>query len=82
MNTRGLSLSEKTDIPVLLFLWKWKLLTTATITERFYSRYDSKVAGYSRLSKLEDTGLVYFRTDELCKKAYCRHAFLSNPFPL
>jgi hypothetical protein len=63
-------LSDDLDIPLLLFIWKWKLLTTAALTERFFSQAKSPISGWSRLTKLEKAGLLAFRTDEKFQKSY------------
>lgn len=57
--TRGpvamLSLSE--DLPLLMFLWRWKVSTTAVLSRKFYS-HRSGQAAYLRLWKLEKAGFI------------------------
>lgn len=61
--TRKAILSEERDLPLLVFLWRWKMSTTSAIANKFYS--GSSVNGaYQRLWKLKRAGFIRTRTDE------------------
>jgi hypothetical protein len=53
----GLILSEDRDVPLLIFLWKWKLATTAALAARFYPPLSPEGA-YRRLWRLERMHMI------------------------
>ncbi|MEQ1877283.1 MAG: hypothetical protein ABL958_11590 [Bdellovibrionia bacterium] len=55
-------LTGERDIPLLLFLWKWKVLTTAAIARRFYPHSRLSTA-YRRLWCLERAGFIQINAD-------------------
>lgn len=62
VNNRKAILSEERDIPLLNFLWRWKMSTTSAIAQRFYS-HSSVNGAYMRLWKLKRAGFIRLRTD-------------------
>ena len=54
---RNTKLTPERDIPILLFLWKWKLSTTAALYLKFFGACTPKRA-YNRLSELKRGGFV------------------------
>ncbi len=55
-------LTAKRDVPILLFLWKWKVMTTAALAKRFYP--DAKPAtAYRRLWCLAQAGYIQIRAN-------------------
>lgn len=50
-------LSAQTDIPLLHFLWKWKVSTTSALCLRFFPNR-SLERGYRRLRRLERAGFI------------------------
>lgn len=52
-----MKLNLETDIPILKFLWTWKLLSTTAIAARFYPGSNLR-APYVRLWKLERGGFI------------------------
>ena len=50
-------LSQDKDIPILLYLWKWKIATTVMLAARFYSNPRSEAA-YRRLIRLEKAKFI------------------------
>jgi hypothetical protein len=57
--SRKVCLTSERDIPILLFLWKWKLSTTAAIAARFFPE-TKIVSAYNRLNDLWHGGFVTF----------------------
>lgn len=51
------------DREILMFLWRWKIATTATLQHRFFSQASSRVA-YNRMQKLKAAGYIVVRADE------------------
>ena len=50
-------LSENREIPLLLFLWKWKVSTTAALIQKFFPNCKGKTA-YNRILSLRKAGLI------------------------
>ena len=64
MNRRiKVKLSDERDIPVLGFLWRWKVVTTRALHAKFFSGC-SLVGAYHRLNRLERAGIVKSVCDE------------------
>lgn len=55
--SRHILLSKSRDIPLLEFLWKWKLSTTAALAHKFFPNCSRKTA-YRRLQKLSHAGVI------------------------
>jgi hypothetical protein len=55
-------LTKERDLPLLRFLWRWKVLSTASLCRKFFSEA-SIHTGYKRLLKLERSGFIQSRTD-------------------
>ncbi len=55
-------LTDERDIPLLKFLWRWKLATTAMLTEKFFTRCNPKTA-YRRLGTLRKAGFIRIHSD-------------------
>lgn len=55
--TSKIILSQDKDIPILLYLWKWKIATTVMLAAKFYSNPRSEAA-YRRLIRLEKAGFI------------------------
>lgn len=56
-------LSSTKDLPLLMFLWQWKVSTTAGLSRRFYPER-SPAKAYVRLWKLERAGFIRARCDD------------------
>ena len=56
-------LSTERDIPLLGFLWRWKVITTRALHAKFFPE-TSLVAAYHRLNKLERAGIIKSVCDE------------------
>jgi len=54
---KNVQLSSEADLPLLHFLWQWKVSTTAALCARFYSKRTLR-QGYERLVKLEHGDLI------------------------
>ena len=63
-------LSELREIPLLLFLWKWKVSTTAAIIKKFFPNCKGKTA-YNRILALRQAGLIQVRSDCGGQKFIC-----------
>ena len=50
-------LTKERDIPLLGFLWRWKVSTTFTLCRKFYPKAKLET-GYRRLLKLESEGFI------------------------
>ena len=48
------------DFEILIFLWRWKVATTATIVTKFFAGSSGKT-GYNRLLALEKNGVLFYR---------------------
>lgn len=59
---RNVILSDSREVPLLLFLWKWKVVTTAALTLKFFQECSGKTA-YNRLLSLRHAGLIQIRSD-------------------
>ena len=53
-------LTSNRDIPILLFLWRWKIATTKALHFRFFSKFSLKTA-YHRLYLLRRGGFIQIR---------------------
>lgn len=62
-------LSNERDVPILEFLWKWKLATTATLAVRFFPKLNPVIA-YNRLLRLKQGGFIESRCDERGQSFY------------
>ncbi len=67
---KNVVLSTKREIPLLLFLWKWKLSTTAGLIQKFFPDCNGKTA-YNRILALRHAGLICVRADSLGQKFVC-----------
>lgn len=63
MHPHRYKITQERDKAILLALWKWKLLTTAAISVRFFPSRDPSRA-YNRLLALKGHGLIDQRSDE------------------
>lgn len=63
-------LSELREIPLLLFLWKWKVSTTAALIKKFFPNCKEKTA-YNRILALRHAGLIQVRSDCGGQKFIC-----------
>lgn len=63
-------LSSSREIPLLLFLWKWKVSTTAALIKRFFPTCNGKTA-YNRLLALRKAGMIQVRSDDGGQKFIC-----------
>lgn len=61
-------LSNQRDVPLLLFLWNWKLATTAAIAHRFFRNCRSGIPAYNRLLQLKRSGFIEQRADVRAQK--------------
>ncbi len=68
--SRNVILSESREVPLLLFLWKWKVLSTAALTLKFFQGCSGKTA-YNRLLSLRHAGLIQIRSDGPGQKFVC-----------
>jgi hypothetical protein len=64
---RKVALQAKRDLPLLLFLWKWKVATTAGLSKKFFANL-SPMTGYHRLWKLQKAGYINWRADSSGQK--------------
>lgn len=70
-------LSHDCDVPLLYFLWLWKVSTTAALSEKFYGSR-TPMRAYMRLRKLHKADFIQCRVDSgggkyfwsLTKKGY------------
>lgn len=53
-------LSSSKDLPLLMFLWRWKVSTTAVLSHKFYPERTPAKA-YEKLRKLERAGFIQAR---------------------
>ena len=60
-------MSEQRDIPLLVFLWQWKLSTTAALACRFFPERSLPTA-YHRLWLLEKAKFIREHTDRYRKR--------------
>ena len=60
---RKITLTENRDVPLLKFLWRWKLASTATLTQKFFAKLKPKTA-YDRLLALKKSGFIRTRSDQ------------------
>jgi hypothetical protein len=59
----------KSEITVLVFLWKWKFATTAVLCFRFYPTLTPH-SGYKKLLRLKKLGLIQFTADPLAENFF------------
>lgn len=57
MRLRGIQLTSRRDLPMFLFLWRWKVVSTAALHVRFYQEA-SRARCFKRLRMLEKSGYV------------------------
>lgn len=55
-------LSKEIGVPLVMFLWKWKLVSTAALVKKFFPKHHP-YSGYNRLILLKRAGLISFRTN-------------------
>ncbi len=67
---KNVVLSETRDVPLLLFLWKWKVSTIAALTKKFFQNSSPKTA-YNRLLALRHAGLIQMKSDGFGQKFVC-----------
>ena len=61
------SLSPRVEIPILLFLWRWKVSTTSGVYMRFKPEFRWTVyTAYSRMKRLKVKGFVEFKYSDNC----------------
>lgn len=60
--SKELFLSNSRDIPILLFIWRWKVCSSAAIGHRFFSGYAPKTI-YNRLRILNQAGYIETASD-------------------
>jgi len=60
--SKNVILSNQREIPLLHFLWKWKLVSVAALTKKFFPMCSEKTA-YNRLLTLRHAGLITLRSD-------------------
>ena len=60
--SKKIFLSKETGVPILMFLWKWKLVSTAALVKKFFPKH-LPYSGYNRLIRLKQAGLIIFRTN-------------------
>ncbi len=65
--TKNISLSMNRDIPILQFLWRWKLSTTAALSLKFFPD-KSPITAYKRLWTLKHRGFIQVRADSQYRK--------------
>ena len=65
--SKSILLSEDKDFPILRFLWKWKIATTAMLGLRFYNS-DKSSGIYQRLVRLEAANFIQSRADKFGKR--------------
>jgi hypothetical protein len=58
-----LGLRERRDLPILAFLWKWKIATSAALYVRFFPN-SAPITAYKRLRSLQRLGFLERVTDE------------------
>jgi len=56
-------LHERRDLPILAFLWKWKIATTSALCARFYRKWLPH-SGYKRLRRLQRLGFIEREVDD------------------
>jgi len=61
--SKGISLSRPSDLPMLHFLWLWKIATTAALHLRFFPGSHGNTV-YNRLLRLKQFGYLEQRHDE------------------
>ncbi len=57
-------LSNETGIPLLKFLWKWKLVSTAGLAVRFFPHMKHPFSAYNYLNRMRRAHYLTTRTDE------------------
>jgi hypothetical protein len=62
------SLTFERDIPLLMFLWRWKVLTTAALAKCFFPEATQATA-YKRLRNLERASYIQIRVDSSGRRA-------------
>ena len=67
---KNVLLSEEREIPILFFLWKWKVSTTAALIKKFFPHCAGKTA-YNRILSLRQAGLIQLRSDSGGQKFIC-----------
>lgn len=67
---KSVVLSNDREVPLLLFLWKWKVSTPAGLTRKFFQDCSPKTA-YNRLLSMRHAGLIQMRTDGFGQKFCC-----------
>lgn len=58
------ALSIERDLPLLRWLWRWKISTTAAIDFKFFSHCNSSLIAYNRLRILEKNKFIEIRYNE------------------
>jgi hypothetical protein len=57
-------LSNEIGIPILKFLWKWKLVSTGGLTRKFFPEIQHPFSSYNYLLKLKRAGFVAQKWDD------------------
>ena len=74
-----ITLSKERDIPLLGFLWRWKVVSTMALCKKFFT--NAKIeTGYRRLLKLEKAGLIRCVPDQTYRNFFWtlgKNGFLS-----
>lgn len=65
--TNNIVLSSDRELPLLLFLWKWKVSTVAALVRKFYPTCSQKTA-YNRLLSLRHARMIQMRADGFGQK--------------
>mgnify|MGYP000538295240 CR=1 FL=1 len=68
--SQNVILSDTREIPLLHFLWKWKVSTTAALIKKFFPNCKGKTA-YNRLLSLRHAGLIRVSSDGQGQKFIC-----------
>lgn len=66
---RHIVLSDHRDLPILDFLWRWKLATTATLAVRFFEGRKLNTI-YNQLNRIRAGGYIDWRFDAYGQCAY------------
>lgn len=67
---KGVVVSSSRDIPILLFLWKWRVSTTAALIKKFFPNCAARTA-YNRVLRLREGGLIKARADGVGQDFVC-----------
>lgn len=62
-------LSEERDIPMLVFLWRWKVVTTRVLQAKFF-KATALITTYQRLLRLEQAAIIKCVSDDTGSNFY------------